>query len=404
MYQVLMEKIVNQGASTDAWAGHALNGLRNKLFLSDVDLFAKVNIDRDHPVSTGQPLPDLTTIRQLMGSALAYTFDGEGWVPTLACNPESVEQRAALIYNPAKTVHRLLEVLTEDTARDDLVYGAPRWGHLLRAPLLTLTSPDHTEYIGHNLEQAFVVDLDHDTVALIERLHTENGDGRWDGRWEVESCARLSDRRQLSDMRTDLYAKQQDNPAPLWQQLPSLQQRSNLRRFNKLGGPALRSFLYSPCAANLGRPSGFPLLVNEDLYPVDDKPDLLEDRYRQKADTLPAPVFGDPLPETELEQLTRVAFETQRLDTFSTEELIQAARSHKPRYTAYGYGDTELTPKLYNLIIKLKKTRDFTNFRIGDLLGVPESLVQTLTKGMPRVKPKSARRDNMVASGRWSGS
>lgn len=380
-YPILLDGLIKQGPQIDEWACRALSNLRTKHFLSETDLKPDAE----------QPLPDLTTIRRFMGTKLRCNIYTVGDPAELALDVEQVEKQASKRYStngsPVDRSCDTLRALADQTASNQLLYSKPNWGHWLGAPLLTLMSPEHLSYHGSPLTTAFVVDLDNDTVALMERMYTSTGDGPW----EVASCAQLSSPRQLSEMRPDLTTSSRLVPShPFWQRLPTTQQQHrNISRVHQMGGHALRSFLRSPCAANLRRPPGFPLLIDEDRYPVDDELDLLEERYQLEVEAVPATRLGFPLPETQLEKLTRAAFEAQEIYDLTSEQLVNTAKSFTPSTTLHG--DLRLTPHLYNLIINLKKTRKFDNKRISTMLGVSKSLVQNLTAGMPRAKRAAQR-------------
>lgn len=389
-HSLLLSDIWHQSQQSDEWGRRVLNGLRKQQFLSDVDLDSCHPFD---PPSALQPLPDLVTIKRFLGTELAAVAGDEQRTQALMGDIISIGKRAENKDFSQKHPHRLLWALAEEMTPN---FTDPK-GHqglktndwldlLLSAPMLTLVTPERSWHRGSAISTAFVVDFDNDTVSSMRKIDTERKGP--DGPWEILSCAQLSAQEQLAHMREDLHSPDINAFCPpFWQQLGGEAQRSNLSRFNQLGGAALRSFLYSPCAANLGRPPGFPLLVDKDRYPVDDDPYLLDERYRQEVDLVP--MDGAEVEETELERLTREAVEAHDLYGFTSEQLVDVARTVQP---ATGRrGKREITPQMYNLIIALKHTRDFPNWRISEMVGATQTLVQQLTAGMPPAKRHTRR-------------
>lgn len=389
-YISLLTRIRGQGNTKHWWLGDVLNNVRRKYFLSDLDAHANTE-DAAH-----QPLPSEMHVRQCLGSALAPKK--KNWLhrkysgrQRLEYDPTNME-RSARETTAATRPACLLAELTQEVTYGflDGPYSSCCWSELQRVPLLRLTSTDYPTQGDRVVSTAFVVDLDNDTVAALERLPISAPDGGW----EVVSCARLSSSQQLGDMNNDLGWWQErifsGTSEPLWTRLTTQALASNLSRFNELGGSTMRNFLHSPCAANLRRPPGFPLLVDQTRYPVDDVPDLLEAPYRRNRHLGSLPLDGDSQGETDMERLTRKAFETHDLDTLTSEQLSVAARRSDQKHFHVSKHNT-ITPQMYKMILKLKTTRDFTNERIGRIVGVPKDIIGGLTAGMPRAKPKRKR-------------
>lgn len=288
-----------------------------------------------------------------------------------------------------------------ETVDRDLKPIAPGLESLLSSPVVPLIRPER----WGGLQVAVVVDLDSDAVAILKPVGYDTYQQK--DTWGVRSCASLSSLDDLHDMANDVrdpaffrYDTTNDRRRPnstmyvtsgahrYYQEQMDLpyeeaRWRKAVTRFQRLEGSVLRSFDTARCGANLGRPQGWPTLLDEDAYPTDEDVSRLAWRH----------LFPDERPSWLAEEQHVAADEGPGVPGETLDELssglnaLDATDIGAP--SAVATRKRGLTDQQRQAILFWKGLELYPNRWIANKVGATEGQVQRLTRGMPKVAPRS---------------
>lgn len=371
---LLGEVITGVMRSGEEYGQNVRQRLRDKYFL--IDHYAATS--RRNPIpgqgelsTPQQPLPRLSVYEDFVQSHLHLDRGG------------SYVLEAARNRGVAESIQHL--------ARD---CHPPKTGlsSMLAQSVVTLVRPE----LVASTCAVFVVDLDNDAVALLLNVRDKHGNARGG---KVESCASLSSVKEMQDMLTEISeawdwhtdTTASDQPIAPSSEQESARWRQAVCRFQRLGGCLRRSFDSARCAANLGLPEGWPVLVDQDEYPTDEDLSLLEARHQFPDERAPwmmeeQRLAAEGRSDVSADTLDDLTAGLDSLDTTANTDVSPEKPNTK------SVTKSALTAQQREAIMFLKEQRRYPNKWIAEQVGVKEWRVAELTKGMPGVNPYNRQR------------